>query len=282
MHIYTYILYIVIHLIEKKEEWGHSAFTKNLLSGLRDTKADTDSDGIITAQELGTYLKRKVTIDSDNQQTPKARNLSSDEGEFVFVYSENTADIQYKSADAKLDLVPADKEEFKGYPLHILFMSVGDDLTLLGVGKQLDKRSVIGLSYSKMKLEGTGYLWDLEDDYVSYSADLIHIGFGYYLRSKETSLFNPVVAGSVFSAFYKFEDQTLQLSDDINEISFSLALINYVKVFENVAIQFGIGGAFEPYFTFNENEKLYRVGYDWGYGPILFIDITNPFSKKKN
>jgi hypothetical protein len=22
MHIYTYILYIVIHLIEKKEEWG--------------------------------------------------------------------------------------------------------------------------------------------------------------------------------------------------------------------------------------------------------------------
>ena len=83
-------------------------------------------------------------------------------------------------------------------------------------------------------------------------------------------------------AFYKFEDQTLQLSDDINEISFSLALINYVKVFENVAIQFGIGGAFEPYFTFNENEKLYRVGYDWGYGPILFIDITNPFSKKKD
>ena len=268
--------------VQEKAKWGASAFTLNLKRGLKDRNADMNSDGYITANELGMFLSEKVTIDSDNQQTPQYGRMTSQEGEFVFVLSEDTAVNQDKSAVVKLDLVPADKEEFKGYPLHIVFMSLGNDLTLLGVGKQLDKRSVIGLSYSKMKLEGTGYLWDLEDDYVSYSADLIHIGFGYYLRSKETSLFNPVVAGSVFSAFYKFEDQTLQLSDDINEISFSLALINYVKVFENVAIQFGIGGAFEPYFTFNENEKLYRVGYDWGYGPIFLIDITNPFSKKKN
>ena len=72
----------------EKAEWGHSAFTKNLLSGLRDWKADTDSDGIITAQELGIYLKKKVTIDSNNQQTPKTRNLTTDEGEFVFFQNE--------------------------------------------------------------------------------------------------------------------------------------------------------------------------------------------------
>ena len=100
----------------EKAEWGHSAFTKNLLSGLRDSKADTDSDGIITAQELGTYLKKKVTIDSDNRQTPKTRNLSSDEGEFVFVYAENTAVIQEKSADKKDELetkklIGVDKDE---------------------------------------------------------------------------------------------------------------------------------------------------------------------------
>ncbi len=99
----------------RKAEWGHSAFTKNLLSGLRDSKADTDSDGIITAQELGTYLKKKVTIDSNNQQTPKTRNLSTDEGEFVFVYAENTAVIQDESADAKLDLLPSAKEELKSH-----------------------------------------------------------------------------------------------------------------------------------------------------------------------
>jgi hypothetical protein len=83
------------------------------LSGLRDSKADTDSDGIITVQELGTYLQKKVTIDSDNRQTPKTRNLSSDEGEFVFVYSENTAVIQDKSADEKLDYLISEMEELK-------------------------------------------------------------------------------------------------------------------------------------------------------------------------
>jgi len=97
----------------EKAEWGHSAFTKNLLSGLRDSKADTDSDGIITVQELGTYLQKKVTIDSDNRQTPKTRNLSSDEGEFVFVYSENTVVIKDKSTDEKLDYLISEMEELK-------------------------------------------------------------------------------------------------------------------------------------------------------------------------
>jgi len=97
----------------EKAEWGHSAFTKNLLSGLRDSKADRDSDGIITVQELGTYLQKKVTIDSDNRQTPKTRNLSSDEGEFVFVYSENTVVIKDKSADEKLDYLISEMEELK-------------------------------------------------------------------------------------------------------------------------------------------------------------------------
>ena len=80
----------------EKAEWGHSAFTKNLLSGLRDWMADADSDGIITVQELGTYLKKKVTIDSDNQQTPKTRNLTTDEGEFVFfssTWKNNTVEV---------------------------------------------------------------------------------------------------------------------------------------------------------------------------------------------
>jgi len=97
----------------EKAEWGHSAFTKNLLSGLRDSKADRDSDGIITVQELGTYLQKKVTIDSDNRQTPKTRNLSSDEGEFVFVYSENTVVIKDKSTDEKLDYLISEMEELK-------------------------------------------------------------------------------------------------------------------------------------------------------------------------
>ena len=68
----------------EKPEWGHSAYTMNLLRALKDGLADTNGDGYITAGELGLYLNEKVTIDSDNQQTPQSRRLTSHEGEFIF------------------------------------------------------------------------------------------------------------------------------------------------------------------------------------------------------
>ena len=97
----------------EKSEWGHSAFTLNLNRGLKDGNADMDADGYITANELGLFLKKKVTIDSENQQTPQYGRMTSQEGEFVFVYSENTAVIQDKSADAKLDYLISEVEELK-------------------------------------------------------------------------------------------------------------------------------------------------------------------------
>ena len=72
----------------EKSEWGHSAFAKNLLHGLKTGIADEDSDGYITADELGSFLKKRVTIDSDNNQTPVTRRFGSDEGEFVFINTE--------------------------------------------------------------------------------------------------------------------------------------------------------------------------------------------------
>ena len=96
----------------EKAEWGHSAFTKNLLSGLRDAKADIDSDHIITAQELGAYLKRKVTIDSDYQQTPKIRNLTTDEGEFVFI-SQILTDKLSDTEDDKLKNIETEMAQIK-------------------------------------------------------------------------------------------------------------------------------------------------------------------------
>ena len=78
-------------LVVEKPEWGHSAFTKNLLAGLEDWRADTDYDGIVTTQELGVFLKRTVIQDSESQQNPKIRNIGnqSDEGEFIFFYHSN-------------------------------------------------------------------------------------------------------------------------------------------------------------------------------------------------
>ena len=74
----------------EKPEWGHSAFTLNLIRGLKDGAADYNADGFITANELGMFLSDKVSTDSENQQTPQYGRMTSQEGEFIFVYSENT------------------------------------------------------------------------------------------------------------------------------------------------------------------------------------------------
>ena len=72
-------------MVLERDEWQHSAFTKNLLAGLDKWEADTDADGYITADELGTYLRKSVTEDSDFLQTPqKGRFMNSGGGEFVF------------------------------------------------------------------------------------------------------------------------------------------------------------------------------------------------------
>ena len=68
----------------EKAEWGHSAFTRNVLRGLEDWMADLDNDGYITGEELGMYLKRNVTEDSELHQTPTVARFSTDQGEFMF------------------------------------------------------------------------------------------------------------------------------------------------------------------------------------------------------
>jgi hypothetical protein len=99
--------------VQEKAKWGASAFTLNLKRGLKDGNADLDADGYITANELGLFLQQKVTIDSDYQQTPQYARMTSQEGEFVFVYAENAAVIQSKSADDKLDYLISEMEELK-------------------------------------------------------------------------------------------------------------------------------------------------------------------------
>ena len=81
----------------EKAEWGHSAFTLNILRGLEDWTADTNLDGFITAEELGLFLKNRVTKDSDNQQTPQSRRFSSHEGEFVFINDNSNTSINFNS-----------------------------------------------------------------------------------------------------------------------------------------------------------------------------------------
>ncbi|MDH4182826.1 MAG: caspase family protein [Nitrospinota bacterium] len=67
------------------EVGGHGLFTRLFVQGLRGS-ADQDDNGVITATELAEYLKPKVSIESNNLQTPQFGRLPGDDsGEFVFL-----------------------------------------------------------------------------------------------------------------------------------------------------------------------------------------------------
>ena len=67
-------------------KWGNSAFTKNLLNGLGENLlADENDDGIITADELGSFIKNRVIVDVNGMHTPQQGRIGSDMGEFVFI-----------------------------------------------------------------------------------------------------------------------------------------------------------------------------------------------------
>ena len=172
----------------EKAEWGHSAFTLNLNRGLKDGNADMNADGYITANELGMFLSEKVTIDSDNQQTPQYGRMTSQEGEFVFVYSENTAVIPDESTDANLDLVPAELEELKS-------QETSDNSTILKriqlskwrktYAENLENPEVFGIGYNYAVNNKTTYhslvlfghvneRWNVSFSYSSYKQDLLN------------------------------------------------------------------------------------------------------------
>ena len=73
----------------ERSEWGHSAFTMNLIRGLKNGKADLNDDGYITADELGVFLKKGVSIDSEDMQSPQLGRISMDGGEFIFIKNNN-------------------------------------------------------------------------------------------------------------------------------------------------------------------------------------------------
>jgi uncharacterized caspase-like protein len=65
------------------ERDGHGLFTKRFLEAL-DRGGDLNGDGVLTAFELGHYLRSTVSTESANRQTPVFGTLDG-EGEFVFL-----------------------------------------------------------------------------------------------------------------------------------------------------------------------------------------------------
>ena len=85
--------------VVEKDEWEHSAFTKNLLSGLKEKRADYNDDGVITGSEIGMYLQDKVSLDTDNFQTPQMRRFTPHEGEIIFITKVEQIEEQEKELD---------------------------------------------------------------------------------------------------------------------------------------------------------------------------------------
>ena len=71
--------------VQERDDWEHSAFTKSLLAALKEKKADSNNDNVITGSEIGMYVKEHVSLDTDNMQTPQIRQFTSDEGEIIFI-----------------------------------------------------------------------------------------------------------------------------------------------------------------------------------------------------
>ena len=52
----------------ERPEWGHGAFTKALVEGLRDFKADYDNNRSLDIKELDLYITQRVKQLTDGQQ----------------------------------------------------------------------------------------------------------------------------------------------------------------------------------------------------------------------
>lgn len=62
---------------------GHGLFTEYFLKGI-EGQADADDDGVVTASELGAYLRPSVSKASEQKQTPLFGSMDG-EGEFIFI-----------------------------------------------------------------------------------------------------------------------------------------------------------------------------------------------------
>lgn len=80
------------------EQAGHGIFTLYLLRGLRG-EADLNSDGVVTASELGAFVQPQVYQASSQKQLPQYGRLDG-EGEVVFVVGE---DPRVKQAKERLE-----------------------------------------------------------------------------------------------------------------------------------------------------------------------------------
>ena len=259
----------------EKPEWGHSAFTLNLNRGLKDGRADYNADGYITANELGLFLSEKVTIDSENQQTPQYGRMTSHEGEFVFIYSENTIVNQHtenKIDDEKIDLIidKLDKLEKKALDktpiddefddednwdddllFHILFFPSYNNTSMpqtnkfsIGLSKTIDTNTnlQVGIIFDSSEYIDSNKEFnipydDFENDSLDYQATGLRVGVNKIIYQNIIS--TQVAVGIMRSTFENEVTNTLLDSSIGYTIEISMGVI--FPYWDAMSIQFVTG-----------------------------------------
>jgi len=149
----------------EKDEWGHSAFAKNLIQGLKNAIADHDYDGYITADELGSYLRKRVTIDSENLQTPLKARFGSGEGEFVFLAKKIIE-------SAIIGIVPNKWAKDKTSSLKIDLLTP-DEIYLLSGENEIVKKLLKEITELKEQLaQGAQFIYGcMDENALNYNSD---------------------------------------------------------------------------------------------------------------
>ena len=273
----------------EKPEWGHSAFTLNIKRGLKDGAADINSDGYITANELGMFLSERVSVDSENQQTPQYGRMTSQEGEFVFVYSDNiniTPKVSNNSRDKQLDLILEELKQLKS-------QQNSNEISSKSISKELNTGiSKTGQIYQYWKMDkGLGIIttpsittlefYKIVNEYLSYSIEWAHsrnkistdlisnthsnemhqmlltIDYGWIFDNR----YRAFIGTKLGFASVNFKDSLLDLEDSFNYIKTSAIAgfgIKLFKLVKPIPTELGFKTVFE--LTDQVNYKVDQLG----------------------
>ena len=231
----------------ERDEWQHSAFTKNLLAGLDDWEADPNNRGYVTADELGTYLRENVIIDSDEQQIPqKGRFLNSGGGEFVFFsnHRENKPNLVDKVRKSNGDDIVVQKAvdgkqgwfEKYGYEDHGIEFVALEGLYQIGFVETIHKEWFVGFFYSHLEYSHleNNFLVDIiglapdESHSLIINSYMMDLGYKYFI----TDRIIPFIAGDVIYNMISFKDVAEETSGDKNLIIFSASGGMWISIFQ--------------------------------------------------
>ena len=101
-------------------------------------------------------------------------------------------------------------------------------------------------------------------------------------KSSENSWhLDPIAIFSMGIMVKRVENQDLGMSAVTDDFYYSLALYNRFQVTKNIGFSLGITIGNDYFHNFDGDNKLYKVYERVDISPVITIDITNPFSKKK-